>query len=210
MRQTLVLAATAAVALLGTTCSPSTGPIHPMTIGNVWNMSTSTLHGTAIATLDTVSTATITRTALQKASLSNGREVVEFRDDTTTHTRTPDTTISTTGYFYMAEVGDTIKSYTSLDDTTGTSTLMSNPAAGQTWTEGTTTATVVGQEDVTVTAGTYKGAWKVKLSVRHGGLAFDIYEWYARGTGMVKVYYDASYGGSERVFDEELTSATIK
>ena len=30
------------------------------------------------------------------------------------------------------------------------------------------------------------------------------------GTGMVKVYYDASYGGSERVFDEELTSATIK
>ena len=135
---------------------------------------------------------------------------MEFRDDTTTHTRTPDTTISTTGYFYMAEVGDTIKSYTSLDDTTGTSTLMSNPAAGQTWTEGTTTATVVGQEDVTVTAGTYKGAWKVKLSVSHGGLAFDIYEWYARGTGMVKVHYDASYGGSERVFDEELTSATIK
>jgi len=148
----------AAVALMGATCSPSTGSIHPMTIGNVWNMSTSTCTGRDW-TLDTVSTATIIATALQKANLSNGREVVEFRDDTTTHTRTPDTTISTTGYFYMAEVGDTIKSYTSLDDTTGTSTLMSNPAAGQTWTEGTTTATVVGQEDVTVTAGTYRGAW---------------------------------------------------
>ena len=210
MNRALVLTVIAAVALMGATCSPSTGSIHPMTIGNVWNMSTSTLHGPATGTLDTVSTATITRTALQKANLSNGREVVEFRDDTTTHTRTPDTTISTTGYFYMAEAGDTIKSYTSLDDTTGTSTLMSNPAAGQTWTEGTTTATVVGQEDVTVTAGTYRGAWKLKLSVSRGGLAFDIYEWYARGTGMVKVYYDASYGGSERVFDEELTSATIK
>ena len=210
MKRLLVLASVAAIALLDMSCTSPSGPIHPMTIGNVWNMSVSTLHGPAIATLDTVSTATITRTALQKANLSNGQEVVEFRDDTTTHTRTPDTTISTTGYFYMAEVGDTIKSYTSLDDTTGTSTLMSNPAAGQTWTEGTTTATVVGQEDVTVTAGTYRRAWKVKLSVSHGSLAFDIYEWYARGTGMVKVYYDASYGGSERVFDEELTSATIK
>ena len=109
-----------------------------------------------------------------------------------------------------AEVGDTIFSYTSLDDTIGTPVMRSNPAVGQTWSEGSATAVVVGQEDVTVTAGTYKGAWKVKLSVSHGGLAFDIYEWYARGTGMVKVYYDASYGGSERVFDEELTSATIK
>ena len=205
-----VLAAIASVALLGTTCSPSTDPIHPMTIGDVWNMSTVTLHGTAIATLDTVSTAAITRTAVQKASLSNGREVVEFKDDTTVHTRAPDTTISTTGYFYVAEVGDTIKSYKSLDDTTGTIMLMSSPAAGQTWIEGTTTATVVGQEAVTVPAGTYKRAWKVKLAVSRGGLAFDIYEWYARGTGLVKVYYDASYGGSERVFDEELTSATIK
>jgi len=124
MTRILVLAAIASVALLGTTCSPSTGSIHPMTIGNVWNMSTVTLHGTAIATLDTVSTAAITRTAVQVASLSNGIEVVEFKDDTTVHTRTPDTTISTTGYFYVAEVGDTIKSYTSLDDTTGTIMLM--------------------------------------------------------------------------------------
>ena len=205
----LVLAAVTGAALLGPNCSPSLAPIHPMTIGSVWNTTTITLSGPAGGALDTVSTTTITRTALQKASLANGREVVEFKDDSTIHTRTPDTTVSATGDYYMAEVGDTIMSYKSLDDTIGTPVLMSDPVAGDTWLEGTTGVTVVGQEDVTVAAGTYRKAWKLKLTV-HSPVTFDIYEWYARGTGMVKSYYDATFLGQERIFDQELTSATIK
>jgi len=210
MKPILFLSTIAAVALLGTSCTPSGGPIYPMTIGSVWNMSSYTLYGTTLASLDTMTTGTQTNTALEKANLSNGREVVKFKNDATVHYKALDTTITTTSYSYTAEVGDTIFSYTSLDDTIGTPVMRSNPAAGQTWAEGSVIATVVGQENVTVAAGTYKGAWKVKLTSSIGGVGVDIYEWFASGTGMVKVYYAYAANGYQSEYSAELTSATIK
>ncbi|MCX6841049.1 MAG: hypothetical protein NTX53_02015 [candidate division WOR-3 bacterium] len=210
MKRILFLSTIAAVALLGTSCTPSGGPIYPMTIGSVWNMSSYTLYGTTLASLDTMTTGTQTNTALEKANLSNGREVVKFKNDATVHYKALDTTITTTSYSYVAEVGDTIFSYTSLDDTIGTPVMRSNPAAGQTWAEGSVIATVVGQENVTVAAGTYRKAWKIKTITNIGGVTVEMFSWYARGVGNVKMHYEGEYQGHSQVFNEELTSATIK
>jgi hypothetical protein len=206
MTRVIVLAVIAAVALLGTACPGPTGDsVFPMTVGNVWNMSCYMLYGTA-QPLDTWATGTITMTALAKANLSNGREVVKFKQDATVHYTHPDSTVIDTQYKYMAEVGDSLKSYTSLNDTIGMIVMMLNPAANQTWQDSGATGTVIGQEDVTVAAGTYKGAWKVQVGTGNQ----VIYQWFARGTGMVKQYGDNTNLGYEIVYDEELTSATIK
>jgi hypothetical protein len=206
----LVLAAVAAVALLGTSCNSPGGPIYPMTLGSVWNMEAVTLSGTTAASLDTTETGTQTVTALDKVTLTSGREVVRFRNDATTYYRDGDSTSTTTDYSYAAEMGDTIFYYANLDDTAGTIFMMSNPKAGQTWSAGIAVVTVIGQEDVTVPAGTYKGAWKVKLSSDFGLFTVDVYEWFARGTGLVRVYSDVTSQGYRTQYSSELTSADIK
>jgi hypothetical protein len=178
--------------------------------GSVWNMEAVTLAGAAGASLDTVETSTETNTALDTVVLSSGRKVMRFRNDATTYHRDGDSTSVTTSYSYAAEVGDTIFYYANLDDTAGAIFMMSNPQVGQTWSAGVTAATVIGQEDVTVPAGTYKGAWKVKLSTDLGLFTVDIYEWFARGTGLVRVYSDATSQGYRTQYNSELTSATIK
>jgi hypothetical protein len=178
-----------------------------MTVGSVWHMSTYYLFGTTTASLDTLDTQTQTTTALEKARLINGREVTKFETDRIIHFKQQDTTVASTTYCYVAEVGDTILMYKDLDDTLGVRKMRSTPAAGQTWSEGSSgDATVIGQEDVTVAAGTYKGAWKVMRAT----IIANIYEWYAPGTGLVKMYYDTTTLGNRRVYSSELTSATIK
>ena len=214
MRRILFLAAIAAVALLGANCTSPTGPIYPMTVGSVWNMSTTTLYGTTGASLDTWSTSTQTITAQVETTLANGKEVTKFKNEETIRDRKPDTaTVGQTGYCYVAEVGDSVLTYVNPSDTTGTTIMRSTPAVGQTWSEGSAaTATVVDQEDVTVAAGTYKGAWKVKVSTTMADFPapVDIYKWYARGTGLVKDSFDFSAMGNEESYSSELTSATIK
>jgi len=207
IKRMLTFAALAAVAVLGTSCTSPAGSIYPMTVGSVWNMSIIMLSGPTTASLDTIETETQTTTALEKAKLINGREVTKFESDLTIHFKQQDTAVASTTYCYVAEVGDTILKYTDLDDTVGVPRMRSTPAVGQTWTEGSSgDATVVGQEDVTVAAGTYKGAWKV----RRATIIANIYEWYIPGTGLVKMYYDTTVGGNETVYNSELTSATIK
>lgn len=207
MKRLLVLASIAAIALLGMSCTSPTVSIYPMTVGSVWNMSIIMLSGPTAASLDTMETEIQTTTALEKAKLINGRDVTKFESDLTIHFKQQDTTVASTTYCYVAEVGDTILQYTDLDDTIGVPKMRSTPAVGQTWTEGSSgDATVVGQEDVTVAAGTYKGAWKV----RRAAMIANIYEWYAPGTGLVKMYYDTTVAGNQTVYDEDLTSATIK
>lgn len=211
-KRMLLFAAVAAAALLGASCTSSTTEsIYPMTVGSVWHMSMYTLSGTALASLDTVSTGTQTITALAKANLTNGNEVTKLQSDLSTRFKLLDTTLTSTTYSYVAEVGDTIFDYADLNDIIGRPVMRSSPAVGQTWTEdSSTTATVVGQEDVTVTAGTYKGAWKVKFTTSANGRSMDTYEWFAPGTGLVKASSDFTANGVQTVSNSELTSATIK
>jgi hypothetical protein len=100
--------------------------------------------------------------------------------------------------------------YAALDDTTGDTLMMLNPEVGQNWGQGIATAIVVGQEDITVPAGTYKKAWKVKTVANLGVVTVEVHTWYAKGVGKVKMHSEAEFMGSIEVTDEELTSATIK
>jgi hypothetical protein len=210
VKRLLVLAPIAAIALLGAGCTSPTGSVYPMTVGSTWNYAASTLTDTALASLDTVSTVAQTSTALEMAKLINGKDVTKFKNESTIHHRRPDTTYTTTSYNYVAEVGDTIFVYVDTTDTAGTPMMRSTPAVGQTWTEGDAAASVVGQEDVTVAAGTYKDAWKVKLTYNSGAASTDIYQWFAAGTGVIKVSFDYTNGGTHTVYNSELTSAVIK
>ena len=210
MRQTLVLAAFAAVALMGMSCSPAASDIYPMSVGSVWKMDILFTSVPIIGSTDTIETGTIVTTAVDKATLATGKEVVSYRRDTTVHLRTPDSTWTSTSYAYYREDGDWILGYASLDDTTPDTVMVTTPSVGKTWHQGTATTEVVGQEDVTVPAGTYKGAWKVKWSASAGGTTFNMYYWYAKGTGLVKFYHEWTYVDFSHIYTEELTSAMIK
>jgi hypothetical protein len=181
-----------------------------MSVGSVWNMDILVMAGTTVASLDTFETGTVVTTAVEKANLTSGQEVVKFKNESSIHMRTPDTTYTNTTYSYSREDGDWILGYSTLDDTTADTMMVTNPSVGQTWHQGTTTAEVVGQEDVTVAAGTYKGAWKVKLTSTQGGETLDTYAWYAKGTGSVKTHSENTVQGYSMVYNQELTSATIK
>ncbi len=205
-----VLTVAAASALLAVGCDSNTGPIFPMTIGSTWHTESSLLEGAAIAALDTIETAVATTIASEKASLANGKEVLKFTNETTVHQRSPESTYTTTSYWLLREEGGVIRFYAALDDTVGDTVMMSEPAVGQTWSMGVGTSLVIGQEDVAVPAGTYKKAWKVKTVSNLGIVTLEMYSWYARGVGNVKNHQEANYEGRNQVFDEELTSATIK
>jgi hypothetical protein len=206
----LIVAATAAAALTGMSCNPNAGSIFPLTLGSTWNTESYFLEGHAVAALDTFETDVTTTTALEKANLTNGKEVVRFRSESTVHLRTPDSTYTTTGDSLLREEDGAILSYGALDDTVGDTVMMSSPAVGQSWSTGPATSIIVGQEDVTVPAGTYKKAWKIKTITNISGVTVEMYNWYARGVGKVKMHGEGEYQGYSAVYNEELTSATIK
>jgi hypothetical protein len=210
VRRMLLVAATAAAVLTGMSCNPNAGSIFPMTIGSTWNTASCTMDGQTGGALDTSQTGVISTTAIEKDSLTNGREVVKFRHESAVHVFQPDSSYTTTTYTLLREENDVIMLYAAQDDTVGDTLMVLNPAVGQNWGQGVATAIVVGQEDVTVPAGTYKKAWKVKTIANLGVMTVEVLTWYARGVGNVKVHSEADFLGSIEVSDEELTSATIK
>ena len=210
VRRMLLVAAAAAAILTGISCNPNAGSIFPMTIGSVWHRESYLLEGPAIAALDTFETSVTTTTAFEKASLTNGKEVVKFKSESAIHLRTPDSTYTTTGDSLLREEEGAILIYDALDDTIGDTVMMSSPAVGQSWSTGPATSIIVDQEDVTVAAGTYKKAWKIKTVTNIGGATVEMYSWYARGVGRVKMHGEGEYQGYAAVYHEELTAATIK
>ena len=210
MKRIPLIAAIAAVALTGMNCTPASSDVFPMSVGSVWKMDVLFTSVPIIGPLDTIETGTIVTTAVEKENLATGGEVVKCKDDTTIHLRTPDSTYTSTSYAYYREDGDWVLGYASLDDTTADTVMVTTPSVGKTWHQGTATMEIVGPEDVTVPAGTYKGAWKVKFSASAGGTTFNMYYWYAKGTGLVKFYHEWTYIGYSHILTRELTSATIK
>jgi hypothetical protein len=206
VKRAFVFATTAALALLGAGCPSPSGSLYPTTEGSGWHMSNYVLTGTPDS-LDTLSSGTATYTAMGRTTLANGREVTQFQNEVTTRYPANDTTIAETSFSYVGEVGDTIFTYSRQSDTIGQRTMRSTPAVGQSWAvDSSRTATVVSQEDVTVAAGTYRNAWKVKVTTLIG----DFYKWYEPGTGLVRTWLDETTAGSRVVVSSELTSATIK
>jgi hypothetical protein len=147
--------------------------------------------------------------ATKKDTLTSGDDVTEFTTTLTTHVFSPDTTYTTTDTGYVRESGDYVLSYSSLSDTTPDTAFVTAPKANQTWTSGDATYLVVGQEDVTVTAGTFKKAWKLQFTP--SDTTMKVYLWFADGKGNVKEHMEFSpTSGVSVVYNNELTSATIK
>jgi hypothetical protein len=154
---------------------------------------------------------TVTTVVQAKTTLSNGNEVIPFQSTTITHVFTPVMNDTTIGTSYARESGDFILGYSSTTDTIPDTLMMTSLSEGKTWHNSTnSTALVVGQEDVTVVAGTYKNAWKIKYTSVSGSDTMEMFQWYAKGVGAVKTHYESSQSGYNMIFNQELTSSTIK
>ena len=210
MRRALIVAAVAAAVLVWLGCDANNGPVYPMSVGSVWHTEYYALEGTTTAALDTIQTGVTTTTATAKVNLDNGKEAVQFTTERTIHLRSPDSTFTETYSTFMREEDGAIILHSALSDSVGDTLMMAEPEVGQSWSQGPATAIVVGQEDVTVAAGTYKKAWKVKTITNIGGVTVQMFSWYARGVGNVKMHYEGEYQGYSQVYNEELTSASIK
>ena len=211
MKKLLILTV-AAVACFIVGCSSGTDDYFPMSVGSQWDYSGYMLYGTTTAAMDTLQTMTMTTVAQAKTTLTGGEEVVPFQSTVITRQLFPivmtDTSIGTS---YSREVGDAILSYESTSDSTPDTVMMMPLEEGKTWHNGSnSTALVVGKEDVTVAAGTYKNAWKIKYTSVSGSDTMEIFQWFAKGVGAVKTHYEFTDAGYNMIFNQELSSATIK
>jgi len=210
-RVALVAAGTCAVLVLGSGCPPNPPDIFPMTVGSTWNMDVVMIAGSTFQGYDTLETGTIAITAVADTNMATGQEAAKFSNELSVHASNPDSMYSSTSSSYYRESDGWILSYSSTADAIGDTVVMSDPEVGATWSQGDSiSAVVVGQEDITVKAGTYRKAWKVKTTTNVYGEAVDTYMWYARGIGLVKVYSEHSLGIYSEIYNQELVSAAVK
>jgi hypothetical protein len=211
MKKLLILTV-AAVACFMVGCGGGTDDYFPMSVGSQWDYEGYVLFGTTTAAMDTQQTMTVTTEAQAKTTLTSGEEVIPFQSTVITHQFLPSVMTDTTiGTSYSRESGDAILQYDSLS-TSIPDTLLKMPLSeGDTWyVASNAKALVVGKEDVTVPAGTYKNTWKIKITSSGGGYTMDMFFWYAKGVGSVKTHYENTYGGYTSIFNQELKSVDIK
>lgn len=169
----------------------------PLTVGSTWDyrmiMTITQYEPDTTSTVDTLAYSTA---ITEETTLSNGTEVVEQR------------TIVETGmgidtmYSYMRDTGDYLLVYDSKTDTTADTAAVYPLEEGNTWTMYNDTVEVVGEESVTVPAGTWT-CWHLAY-----GDGMDIY--FAENVGMVKQIqrYTDQYYSYEAVVD--LTDYDVK
>ena len=212
MKKLLILTVAAVACFIIGCKSGGSDDYFPMTVGSQWDYSGYMLYGTTTPPTDTLQTMTTSTVAQAKTILTSGEEVVPFQTTTISHTTFPiamtDTSI---GMSYVRESGDVILSYDTLNTTIPDTLLVLPLEANKTWHNGpNSTALVVGQEDVTVAAGTYKNSWKIKYTTVSGSDTMEMFQWFAKGVGGVKTHYEASQSGYNMIYNQELTSSTIK
>ena len=213
MRRSLLIAtAFIGVVLLSSGCDifGSDADYFPMSVGSVWNYEGYSLTEHTMDAVDTTMTMTQKIEALKKDNLDSGEEVTCFQMTTTTTLAFPETTYTTVDTGYLRKSGDYVLGYSSLGDTDPDTAFMTALAAGKTWTSEGATYEVIGQDDVSVMAGTYKNAWKVSVTEPPDTL-IKTYMWYADGIGNVKSYMQHTPApGYTVTYNNELTSATVK
>lgn len=160
----------------------------PLAVGNIWEyMLTQTM-----TTPDTTifgGTGTQEQEITAETTLDNGTEVFEQVTITTIIVQF-DTIFADTSMFvdttYIQETENYLLMYDSKDDTEPDTMAALPPEIGKSWnTEDSTTATYVGQESVTVPAGTFSDCWKIAIFMPAG----DDTTWFyvAEDVGMVKM-----------------------
>ncbi len=212
--QKLLIITIAAAFCLFMGCKKESGSedYFPMSVGSQWDYKGYQLFGETTPPTDTFQTITTAIVAQAKTTLNSGEEVVPFQSTVITRQFFPivstDTVIDTS---YSREVGDVILSYESKSDASPDTVMVMPLEVNKTWHDGpNSTAQVVGQEDVTVAAGTYKNAWKIKYTEVSESDTMEMFQWYAKGVGAVKAHFEFSESGFNMIFHQELESATIK
>jgi hypothetical protein len=86
---------------------------------------------------------------------------------------------------------------------------------GKTWqvfasADTTVWATVVGREDITVAAGSFKDCWEVEFEYTAGAGSFQLSYWYADGVGWVRGWSSVAAGGYTGITERRLTGYDVK
>lgn len=148
MKKLLMLAG---VMLLVIGCGDGGGSeYYPLTVGSTWDyraIVTMTMY--LPDTVTTVDTTTVSTEITEETTLDNGTEVVEQM------TITDMGTIVDTSYSYLRDTGDELLMYSDKADTTADTAAVYPLEAGKTWIMEGDTVEVIGEESVTVPAGTW-------------------------------------------------------
>jgi hypothetical protein len=182
----------------------------PLTVDNEWNYDMTI---TTIIVIDTVTSDTTVLTGTQNQEitaetvLDNGTAVFE---ETMIMTMEIDTltTIVDTSIFYIEETEDYLLGYDTKADTIPDTVAVLPPETGKTWNvDDSTTAEYIGQESVTVPAGTFSNCWKM-VQVESTNDTTWIY--LAENVGPVKINWTDIETDTTNTMLMELETYTIK
>ncbi len=161
-------------------CGDEEGTVfYPLSVGNEWNFDMTMTTTTPSDTI--VVTGTQSQEITAETTLDNGTAVFEQTMIMTIDTFTiVDTTIE-----YIEETEDYLLAYDTKADTIPDTVAVLPPEAGKTWNvDDSTTAEYIGQESVTVLAGTFSDCWKM---VQIESTADTTYIYVAEDVGPVKI-----------------------
>jgi hypothetical protein len=178
----------------------------PLAVGNQWNYD---MYYSMMMTSDTVRNTGASVTAItRQTALNNTVEVLEqvttnTWDDTLTNPNSVDTT-------YLLLTDDYLLVYDDLADTEPDTSLDLPFSTGKTWvvyadTTDTLTAEVIGQETVTVPAGSYD----VCYNVEYTSLGQTQNDWFAEDVGIAKYIMTIDQGFAVLEFRKELESYSL-
>jgi hypothetical protein len=176
----------------------------PLAVGNTWNYDMTYL----MIYIDTVeATGTSVTEVTAEATLDNDVDVLEFVETMTWDTLLPNTAETT----YLYETDDYLLIYDDLADTVPDTSLVLPFEEGNTWlvyadSLDTLTAEVVGQETVTVPAGTFEDCWDIEYT----SLGQTQHNWFALDVGPVKHFMQAMDQNMTIEFTRVLTSYDLQ
>ena len=141
-------------------CGDEEGTVfYPLSVGNEWNFDMTMTETTPSDT--TVVTGTQSQEITAATTLDNGTAVFEQTMIMTMEIDTL-TTIVDTSIEYIEETEDYLLAYDTKADTMPDTVAALPPEVGKTWNvDDSTTAEYIGQESVTVPAGTFSNCWKM-------------------------------------------------
>ncbi|OGC38800.1 hypothetical protein A2Y85_08045 [candidate division WOR-3 bacterium RBG_13_43_14] len=158
--------------------------VFPLTVGNEWTYGLSVItettdtSGVVADTMTATTTSQINSETTLDDSTAAFENISSMEYDDTLMTDFTDTS-------YVVETDDYILGYDSKSDTEPDTLFVLPVEEGNTWAQNsTTTAVVLGKEDVTVPAGTYNDCWEIGYITT----GETTYTYYAPGTGNVKSY----------------------
>lgn len=210
MNRLIVLAV--AVVALGVACKTTDSDAFPLTVGNKWTSRGYVLRGSGPASLDTIQTLTIITTVEPQETLASGERVLPVLTVKSIHLFSPDSNFTTAMYKYVREVGGAVLQYDSLGDPNPDTVLYQDLAVGRTWQYGGYPAEVIGQGGITVPAGAYDDAYRVKYTeTTWFDSTFTLYICFANGVGEVMRDFEApTLPFGTWIHHSELVSAIIK